>query len=226
MPFLKYKVPTATAIALMLLLGPIDRLAGQPAAAQPQVAEDPTIGGKVQDEKQSPIVGVKVALIWTEAAKPGDLAPGIQRKHEFAAITDAHGRWTYGGVPMSAIGHLRIILQSGDFAPLPVEAIDVGALEKQAVAWTMSRGVDVAGHVVDTDGKPVSNARLYGGPSLPVSLKVNPAAITDVAGAFLLHHMPGGPKAVIWTAAAGFAPIAEVYDLTIHRDAFSITLFP
>jgi hypothetical protein len=73
MPFLKYKVPATTAIALMLLLGPIDRLTGQPAATQPQDAGNPTIGGEVQDEKQSPMPGATDLQIRKWAAIEGRL---------------------------------------------------------------------------------------------------------------------------------------------------------
>ena len=73
--------------------------------------------------------------------------------------TDAAGAWRF---PVLAAGHYELEAESETLAPSNKTSIDVdGAHDRTGVVLHMSRGIDIAGNVVDDKGTAVGNARVF-----------------------------------------------------------------
>ncbi|MDB5910750.1 MAG: resA 1 [Massilia sp.] len=163
------------------------------------------IGGIVSDELGKGVAGVKVSLSFELRA------PGREGGNAIAygdAMTDAQGKWTFGGAPAHPdqisiyAKHRDFVMKSYDhqFGPSQFENL----LAKNLVA-TIKRGVTFTGNVVGPEGKPVPNAKIA-----PDGFGVHSEGTADAHGHFELHGIEPGARRLA-AKAEGYAPqLAEV----------------
>ncbi|HEY3898420.1 MAG TPA: carboxypeptidase regulatory-like domain-containing protein [Chthoniobacter sp.] len=175
--------------------------------AQFTVSLEPAIriGGRVQDEDGAPVEGTLVHLHIHQAISQ---AAANVRSDLFDKIvqTDAQGRWHFDEAPADFAGvHFR--LRHPDFveelhftkAEAPAEQY-----HRESVIWKMSRGVRVAGVVVDHLDRPIADAEILPGRDRVCSGS-KPSFRTDAAGVFSIPLSPER-EVSLTVKAGGHAP--------------------
>jgi protocatechuate 3,4-dioxygenase beta subunit len=174
-----------------------------------------TIGGTVTDAGGKPIADVKVEVYLQDKNDPETERVNFYAR--FDAVSDRDGRWRCDNVP-SNIGHFNFRLIHPDYAsdtgmgrPAGPSLTDLRALKG---ALVMEKGFDVAGHVLDDQGKPIAGADVVlGGHSYNSHA---PESKTDAQGRFVLKHCQRNPRAFVLASAAGRSP--ELKEVAIDRD--------
>jgi RNA polymerase sigma factor (sigma-70 family) len=173
------------------------------------------IGGTVQDERGRPIAGAKVTVWLSQhSAAVRTERQSVDIGVSDPITTDAKGRWRLGMLPLSFkdTDYFAIKVTHPDYVS------DVGGpsrpapalkdLRNQSAVLVMAEGIPVRGVVLDTDGKPVKDAR--------VSLALSPTdryerytTKADESGRFTFHTRPG--EQAVCVQADRFAPaLAEI----------------
>ncbi len=137
--------------------------------------EGTTLAGIVKTAEGDPVVGARVELL------PGSL--GNQRPRK--ATTDEEGFYRLVGL---SPGHYPVLIRANGYPSLMVEELWVGPHGAQH-DFTLVSGHRVAGHVVDAEGLPVADARVYARDETQRSAGY---AATDPHGAFELRGVPDG----------------------------------
>jgi len=112
------------------------------------------VSGKVIDTAGQPIAGVRVLM--------SEITPGQERyiaipehlRDQFAARTNAEGRWTISGVP--AGGKAVVALESEDYV---YARADIALCPEEALT-ILRRGGIMVGRVLDVLGKPLKGCRV------------------------------------------------------------------
>ena len=191
-----------------------------------------TIGGRVVDEDGKPVAGAKVTITYfapDEGKTPPAEQPVIRAVLPWEMRqTDADGRWSYAGAPPDAaeirvhIQHPDYARETNDFAVPPIQALFDGSAKK-----VLERGVEIAGTVLDNDGKPVAGARVSTVETTHVVNDYGVTTKTDAAGKFRLAHVPNREPATVTVTAAGHAP--EMFEVDVTKGvppAQSVVLSP
>jgi beta-lactamase regulating signal transducer with metallopeptidase domain/thiol-disulfide isomerase/thioredoxin len=158
-----------------------------------QFAAGQTVGGVVQDENGAPIAGAHVEitmpLTWPE------LDNWVFNAAELT--TDDAGRWTWPSAPPD-FGTLGVRLKHPDF----MDGYGTASADGKAIA-VLKRGLEVAGRVVDTEGKPIAGATARLGFDRFGSN--DPESKTDADGRFVLKNCKPG-KSLVTIQAEGLSP--------------------
>jgi hypothetical protein len=190
-----------------------------------------TIGGVVTDEAGKPIAGADVTLM---LEREGDRSLGLTTvPGERASLYDVHvktdpeGRWHFDQAP-ARLARVAVQLSHPDFVsddPLSRrEAPAEAKLRDQSALMVMTRGVAVAGRVVDPDGKPVAGAQVSLG--LTRYGRGVPAAKTGADGRFVLANCRPGQQATLIVKARGWAPYATQFWLNGPESDREVKLEP
>jgi carboxypeptidase family protein len=192
---------------------PVNLAAGGAAAAQAL----PSIGGVVRGPSGDGIPNVSVRLNWNDPTRPRG-----QINQTIFVATDALGRWTYSGVPQASLAGLSVWLTHRDYvAQNPHPAPD--SLLHHNAEFVMTRGVTVAGQVVDSLGWPVGGAHVSTsqyGPRNAIS-----RTATNGAGQFTLRHVPVGTTTVT-AALDGFAAAVAQVNAADHMPPLHLVMPP
>lgn len=143
------------------------------------------ISGMVVGESGEPVAGARVAA----AAAPDPLRISARD-----AITDAGGRFEIEGV---ALGNLSLTVDAEGY--LPYRATDLQTAEGQSIAdleVTLVLGATLAGHVTDSDDRPVAAAVVYGYPVGERGTFARRQGITGEDGRYRLSGVGTGPHRV------------------------------
>jgi beta-lactamase regulating signal transducer with metallopeptidase domain/protocatechuate 3,4-dioxygenase beta subunit/peroxiredoxin len=177
-----------------------------------------TLGGKVTDEEGLPIPGVKVE-VWGYLGKK-------KEKHELAymvdATTDGEGNWRCRCFRKMTFAYLYLshpdYVSDGEFHPRPhgrprpsapptPQDGPMETLRDFSDVQVMTRGVSVAGTVVDEQGRPVDGAEvgMIESDYRETFHSVMPTTTADAEGRFRFTHVRPG-RVVIQAKARGHAP--------------------
>jgi len=143
------------------------------------------VSARVLDEDRRPIPNVRIY------ARQGSGMPSVSDGEHATAVTDEAGAFT---IP-SAVGMHTLVAIEGKHAPAVTPTFDVDRAITD-LEIVMKAGGIYAGDVVDADGKPVAQARVY---VETVGALGTFAATSDASGAFELGGLPrttGGAYAV------------------------------
>jgi protocatechuate 3,4-dioxygenase beta subunit len=174
-----------------------------------------TIGGTVTDAAGRPVANAKVEINLQDKNDPE--TERVNFYSRFDAESDRDGRWRCDNVP-SGIGRINFRLSHPDYASgtgtgrLPAPSLT--DLRAQKAVLVMDKGFEVAGHVLDDQGKPLAGAEV-----VVFGRGANghaPQSKTDAQGRFVLKHCERNPQALVLTSAAGRSP--ELKDVAIDKD--------
>ncbi len=192
------------------------------------------IGGVVQNEEGQPIPGatVSMSLFSTENDRSVEKLHGVVQTVESAlynekVVTDAAGRWQYNNAPAN-ISRLSFCLEHPDYVTDPMFSYQTSLfsnptsppaeqLHDMASVVTMKKGFSVAGTVVDSQGRPIPNARVRG--------SNHPDTTTDASGHFRFAHVASG-ELVLTIQAEGFAPELKTVVVNAQTAPLDIRLAP
>ena len=164
------------------------------------------ISGSVTDTNKEPIVGAAVSEFHNY---------GYQRK---STTTGADGRFVLSGVKT---GNVEVVVQAGGFSP------DISSLHLtnvQEVSFTLGRGHQIHGRVVDQEGNAIPGARVATDSDNQGYRKVPWSTNTDSAGRFEWDSAPDH-ELLYAISAEGFAakrslrlaPEAEEHEIKLVR---------
>ncbi len=179
-----------------------------------------TIGGVVRDAQGNPIQGALVDISYpsTDSDLPNyyyTLANNVK--------TNAEGRWTTTTVPKEFSG-ATLRVEHPDFLRTQVNvAQNATTLADESFELVLQQGLQVAGQVLDSVGKPVAGASVLLGTSRYDSNKQE--ATTDPQGRFVLKNCQQGPQFMCVTAD-GHAPDLQQMNVAGPIDALEIRLAP
>lgn len=213
----RWRIPTLLVAAFGLAAGAsfaLTRVVGPPPIpGEVTLKLEPrtSIGGIVVDEGGKPIAGATVYLITTSRDRTRhDLL------HE-PCPTDAQGRWQCDRA-RAEFGQIQVRIVHPDFASDPTYNINPDPTLAEFRAGTavlrLSRGVSIAGRVLDDNGQPIAGAKVAQGADRRLQ-KDYPATTTDADGRFRFEH--ARPGAMVLTATAS-AHAPEMTTVTV-RDA-------
>lgn len=162
--------------------------------------------GAVVDENELPVSGALVRL--ARARKSGSLVPGLGPPVEEIpdSFTDTNGRFELTDL---SPGRYDLGARAPGFAPAEVPGVALPADERDFEIGTivLSPGEEIAGRVLDPDGRPIAGAtiRVRGGFGLSSLRRLDeePSAESDDGGRFLID---------------GLAP--KSCEATVERDGF------
>ncbi|HEY7312793.1 MAG TPA: sigma-70 family RNA polymerase sigma factor [Gemmataceae bacterium] len=161
-----------------------------------------TAGGRIVDEQDKPIAGVRVQVELKNNQKlaHGDGRTSFDRWLAWgndAVTTDAEGRWRIDNVPDHPQVKLTLLVSHPDYVSVnygrgeeqKAAGITTEMLRKGTATLTLKRGVRVRGRVTDPTGKPIKDALvIYGDdsyiPWLPCKFP------TDADGWYRLPALP------------------------------------
>jgi RNA polymerase sigma factor (sigma-70 family) len=192
------------------------------------------IGGVVQNEEGQPIPGatVSMSLFSTGKDRPVEKLHGVVQTVKSAlynekVVTDAAGRWQYNNAPADISG-LSFRLEHPDYVTDPMFSYQTSLfsnptspptekLHDMASVVTMKKGFSVAGTVVDSQGRPIPNARVRG--------SNHPDTTTDASGHFRFAHVASG-ELVLTIQAEGFTPELKTVVVNAQTAPLDIRLAP
>jgi RNA polymerase sigma factor (sigma-70 family) len=191
------------------------------------------IGGVVQNEEGQPIPGatVSMSLFSTEngrsVEKLHDVVQTIQPTlNDEKVVTDAAGRWRYSNAPAD-VSRLFFRLEHPDYISDPIfnnqTAPPAEKLHDMTSVTVMKRGLSVKGTVVDTEGRPIANARVMQGPDRWGSSY--PDTTTDADGHFQFAHVAPG-ELVLTIQAEAYAPELKTLGVNAQTEPLDIRLAP
>ena len=188
------------------------------------------INGRVQDEAGEPIAGATVTFQLNtprDAAWPhARLALSNER-----VTTDADGHWSFDQTPedlstlMLGVYHPQYVTNNGNEAYYNYDKVEnTAALRDGSHVVTLKRGVQISGHVVDADGKPVTKASVAIGRDRMPSNIVPPVKV-DADGKFTLPGVAGQPITITATAK-GLAPDLQTFTVKDPPEELTFKLGP
>lgn len=148
---------------------------GEPSPIMPKSVTIPmepgkAFGGTIRNEAGEPIPDVEVKIdYWATGSGEN---PHIRANINTKTKSDKDGRWQVEVMPAKVEGKLlRIYLNHSDyisdhlkrgFAPTPVtEQPPMEKLFDRTAEMVMKKGETIEGRVIDKDGRPIPNARIY-----------------------------------------------------------------
>ena len=148
------------------------------------------IAGKVVDESQQPIAGVKIEFqsMDYDTQKTENTAFGS----DSSAMTDADGYWTCDKIPRNTTKQ-SLTLTHRDFATISTQAKTTGGDATNNVTMMHSGGT-VSGTVTDSQGKPVQSAAVR---EVHSQARPKGSTKTDAQGHYVLHHLPFGEANIV-----------------------------
>ncbi|HVA46847.1 MAG TPA: carboxypeptidase regulatory-like domain-containing protein [Pirellulales bacterium] len=184
-----------------------------PARIDLRFDEGTQIGGMVEDEKGRPIAGasldVSMPVTWPKLANYMFTAATLN--------TDADGHWTWDDAPAD-IGAVGIRVEHADY--LSGYSTANRGLSNVAV---LKQGLQVAGQVVDRDGKAVAGAQARLGFSRFGTNE--PEATTDAQGRFVLKNCKPG-RSLVTVQGEGFSPTFQELALSEETKDLRFELQP
>ena len=199
-----------------------------------------TVGGVVSDEAGTPQPGVKIRMYGRDHwAEPRPEFPEFWNDSVGAElpVTDAAGRWQVNDFPADlqnvAIEFIRpdgsvAKFRHPELADNPIEPqgepMDYAGLLAGQARFVLKSGHELAGLVVDPQGRPLPGVRIRSGYGV-VNVERAGEVQSDAAGRFALPHL--NHKNVILTAeAAGYAITSLVVDVTSNLPEVRLSLDP
>ncbi|MDR1271262.1 MAG: redoxin domain-containing protein [Planctomycetaceae bacterium] len=166
-----------------------------------------SIGGVVLDDAGKPLAGVNVNFSF-----PWGIRQRIIHDHFHCTAertTDQNGQWKYESFPIECLGRTETFtLKHPDFQTLykriPVAQFKPNEKEEFTASITMQKGITVAGNIIDTEGKPVVGAVVYGSNKTRSNQPEKTA--TDEKGRFEFKNWIEAQGQYIIVRAKGFAP--------------------
>jgi uncharacterized GH25 family protein len=158
------------------------------------------VGGIVSTLAESPISQARVELYDTVA--DARLKPD-QRRPFRIVFTDGTGRFEFLNVAMSSY-KVRVLADGYETQSLTVNSALKAGPEDQDLAFRLADGRAVAGRVVDTTGRPVTEARIEAN-ALKRDYQGNAIAYSDANGYFLLDGMSTEHPYQVRCTARGFS---------------------
>jgi Carboxypeptidase regulatory-like domain len=165
-----------------------------------------SIGGIVRDEDGRPIDGVSVTPFVTG---PADRAREVLDLGDAVARTDPEGRWHIDVIPVNFdFGRVRFTCAHPEFLgpsetsiiqPIPTPA----QLLSRSAETVLYRGISVVGRVIDSQGRPITEASVRLGNRF-----WNPATKTDAEGRFRFRNV-AATNTFLTVQATGHAPEAR-----------------
>ncbi|MBK9138221.1 MAG: redoxin domain-containing protein [Verrucomicrobia bacterium] len=209
--------PDFAARAVMWTAAGGDVYEGLPAGVSITLVRGRTIGGVVQDERGSPLEGVRVLL--SGSGYRGFMMGNDERRtHEYselsfrdpeapAAVTDAGGRWSFGrfapdlkDVEVTFVrpdGAREVFATTGEAGLNQRPRIALAELERGTATVRLPDGVTVRGRVTDENGRPLAGVRVKEGYGHGNVVRIG-EFVTDTAGRFERPHR--APRQWIYTA--------------------------
>ncbi|QDT43749.1 Methicillin resistance mecR1 protein [Gimesia alba] len=149
-----------------------------------QMTKAITVGGTVVDEDNQPIANASVLF----SASSEDTNPVYRAKNGFyekTYLTDQQGQWRCDLAP-ATISDASMKVSHPDYVS-PANSYDqtkqIPELRQLKHSWTLKKGFEITGRVVDTEGTPVQGAVLALG-ELNLSSRKGPIARTDAEGMY------------------------------------------
>lgn len=153
--------------------------------------------GRVVDEAGTPVMGAVVRSFFTNRND---------------AETDAQGRYLLDFLDPARERHTVYARKPGYVEASTVVTTSGAKLEIEDLVLT--RGVRVAGRVVDISGQPVVGAELYIGFSPSAYNRID--AMSEADGSFEFPNVPTGHQTLV-ADRKGYAPHSEILDLAPNR---------
>jgi hypothetical protein len=172
-----------------------------------------SIGGVVLNEEGGPVEGVKVEgrTYGDEQAGRGELRPYLNGE---IAVTDSEGRWKADIVPDDS-SEVQFRFNHPDYVNDPDFSVRAGSwTELLALRGRMvlDHGATIIGKVINSAGKPVSNARVAFGRRFAKDCKV---VLTNEDGEYEVTRCGEGTFPIAVTSD-GFAP--DLQYVTVQQD--------
>lgn len=190
------------------------------AAYEFRLEEGQTVGGRVINADNQPIVGAKV---YVESSPDNGNRPAPRpTSHTFVAETDETGHWIQNRIPKSLEG-LALQVHHPDYTsnPYPVgtKKESWANLFDGQYPTVLKTGTLLSGKVTDTDGNPIAGVMLRMGSDYSNAHADVP--VTDADGNFRFPHcVPGTNPVTTWKD--GFAP--ELQNVTIADQPVEIAI--
>jgi RNA polymerase sigma factor (sigma-70 family) len=188
-------------------------------------ASMPTIGGIVRNEAGQSLDNVQVHLQWrtsvaSKTGGPPQLAFVLREVR-----TDRNGRWTYSSSLLADASNFRVRLERSNYGADEDAAPIRGALTDQTAEFVLTRGIHVAGSVVNQYGQPILQAEVS---TIQDRFVVNDPGKTvnvDASGHFVFPPTTAGTIALTITAS-GYAPDLQRVEVKEGMSPVRIVLSP
>ncbi|MCA9017851.1 MAG: hypothetical protein KDA77_21180, partial [Planctomycetaceae bacterium] len=171
-----------------------------------QMTKAITVGGRVIDQDNRPIVNARV-LLGASSKKTDPTQRALTGFYNEEYRTDQQGQWRCELAP-ETISSATINVTHPDYVSLPTnydQTAQIEELRNLTHSWTLKKGFVLTGRVVDSDGVPVAGAKLALG-ELNSSSSEGPFAVTDVAGRYRFEN------------------VAPMYDIRDNQDPIRFTI--
>ena len=183
------------------------------------------IGGLVVDENGKPVAGANVTVETggKSASEDNPSPPHIFTAATEGAVTDAQGRWRIARFSKKAISTLNFQVRHPDYvAKMGIAYINNPEIEQPLLAGTytykLDHGVSVSGIVVDTEGQPVSGAKV-----VAISGGFPRITTNEPDGTFTLNGCRAGPTQIN-AEAHGFAQATVNVEITTNQTPLRLEL--
>lgn len=182
------------------------------------------IGGEVLDENGMPVADAKVG--WNHEDDP--LTKSSPESHEFGWIevtTDAGGHWQINRNAGDMIRRIYGSARDSDYVDSPMvfagrDATVEKALREGTYVFKLGNAATIEGNVVDSEGRPVPDAKLMVG---YVSESGRRESTASVTGTFIISGCPFGDN-LLTASAPGFANTTKEINITTNSPLYEITL--
>jgi uncharacterized GH25 family protein len=182
-----------------------------PAEFTVKLPKGKTISGRVVDDAGKPVKDATVTVSSYRRDRDEQTPTEMPVVRPFIPwekrMTDAEGRWSYGGAdPVAA--EIRVHAQHPDFArdTKDFDGPPIQSLFDGSAVTILERGVDVTGTVTDSKGTPIAGARVT---TVENNHVVNDYGVTsksDASGKFRLAHVRTSKAATLTVSAKGHGP--------------------
>ena len=157
-----------------------------------EMEEGVTIGGIVKSPQGKVIAGATVVVL---ARAGADSSPYWSYVPEVRVTTDANGRWRFSEMP-SGWEFVYIRVTHPDYVPTFMQRDfpkpSDFMLKAGKAEIILDGGVELAGNVVDDQGRPLAGAKIGLGADRRIRHRHFPSALTDAEGRFRFGHVPVG----------------------------------
>ena len=192
-----------------------------------RLASSVPIGGRVVDEDGKPVAGAEVfaSCDGQSASEDNPFPPHISTGGEEKTVTDNEGRWRvdrFARADISTVGFLAT--HPGYATNVTVNYFNAPKIEQQRLDGTyvymLDRGVTVTGIVIDSEGNPLSGAKVTAQSGARSSETTN-----QPDGTFMLDGCKPGPGQIN-VEAHGFALATINLDITNNQGPWRVALRP
>ena len=186
------------------------------------------IGGYVREEDGTPVPGARVKFLSSRAEAAALLAHENHLFKPIVIMADAEGRWSLDRIAPNVLGTTAGLVMEPDyllsqvFPGNPAEEESLDLLREGRFVFKLSRGATLQGTVVDTQGNPVSGAKVV---VRKAGESEHSQATTREDGWFAAKCCPTGETCVAVTAKA-FAGKVLALNLEAEPAPLNIVLEP